>query len=91
MSLNAGDGVENHIASRTPSPEDHLLRAEEDADREVVFAHLRESVAHLTPNQARRLRARFKFSMKYREIARIEGVSASDISESVRAGIKKLR
>ena len=63
LSLDVGDGVENHIASRAPSPEELLLLAEEDADREAVFAHLRETVMHLTLTQARRLRARFEFGL----------------------------
>lgn len=91
LSLDASEGLEYHALFHGQPPEELLFQAEADADQEAVFTHLREAVTHLTQTQARRLRARFELGMKYWEIAQIEGVSVSDISQSVRAGIRKLR
>lgn len=52
---------------------------------------MEEAMTTLTPTQARRIRARFMDRKKIREIAADEGTSASRVSESIRAAIKKLK
>ena len=91
LSLDASVGLENYVLFHALSPEEYLLMAEEDADQEAVLGRLREAMKQLTPAQVRRLHARFTLGLKMREIAALDGVSVSNASESVRAGIKRLR
>lgn len=92
FSLDCEDGIENDaIGWAQPSPEQLMIQAEEEAAHEILLEHLQEAIGQLTPTQARRLHARYVLGMKYRDIARAEGVSGSVISSSVTDAIKKLR
>lgn len=92
FSLDCEDGIENDaIGWAQPSPEDYMIQAEDEAAQELLLEHLREAIDTLTPTQARRLYARYELGMKYRDIAKAEGVSGSVISSSVTDAIKKLR
>lgn len=92
FSLDCEDGIENYaIGWEQPSPEELMIRAEEEAAHEILLEHLQEAIDHLTPTQARRLHARYMLGMKCRDIARAEGVSGSVISSSVTDAIKRLK
>ena len=45
----------------------------------------------LPEKQAKRIYARFFLGLTINEIAKIEGVSKSRVSESIRTGLKKLK
>lgn len=92
FSLDCEDGIENEaIGWAQPSPEDYMIRAEDEAAHELLLEHLREAIGTLTPTQARRLHMRYMLEMKYREIAEAEGISQTQASDSVRAAVKRLR
>ena len=91
FSLDCEDGIENDaIGWAQPSPEDYMIELEEQAAHELLLEHLRESFSILTPKQARRLHARYLLGMKIKEIAAAEGVSPSQVGDSIRGAVKKL-
>ena len=91
FSLDCEDGIENDaIGWAQPSPEDYMIEWEEQAAHELLLEHLRESFSILTPKQARRLHARYLLGMKIKEIAATEGVSPSQVGDSIRGAVKKL-
>ena len=57
----------------------------------ITVNHLHEAMACLSPAQFRNLHARYVLGMKVREIAEMEGVSSSIISQSLQSAIRKLR
>ena len=84
FSLDCEDGIENEAAGwAQPSPEDYLLKQEEQAEQEELVRRLYEALSTLTPIQARRVHAR--------EIAEMEGVDSSRVSQSIRGAVKRLR
>lgn len=92
FSLDCGDGIENAaIGWEQPSPEDYMIQAEDEAAHELLLEHLHEAIDTLTPTQARRLHMRYMLGMKYREIARTEGISPTQASQSVRGAVKRLQ
>ena len=90
--LDCEDGIENEAAGwAQPSPEDYLLKQEEQAEQEELVRRLYEALSTLTPIQARRVHARYMLGMKIREIAEMEGVDSSRVSQSIRGAVKRLR
>ena len=75
-SLDVGDGIETHAVSRVPSPEELWMR-------KLEKEQLREALEHLPPY--------FMLGMKMVGIARIEGVSRTSVSQSIRSGLKNLK
>ena len=91
-SLNYGNGTEKDaIGWAQPSPEDFLIEQEEEADHEQLIRNLYDSLSILTPLQSKRIYARYIQGLKVKEIAAIEGVDPSNISGSIRSGLKRLR
>lgn len=91
FSLDCEDGIENDaIGWAQPSPEDYMIEWEEQIAHERLLLHLQESFAILTPPQARRLHARYLLGMKIKDIAAAEGVSPSQVGDSIRGAVKKL-
>ena len=91
-SLDCDDGIEKAaIGWAQPSPEDALMEKEEQAEYAEQIRRLYEAISHLTPIQARRLHARYMLGMKIREIAEMEGVDSSRVSQSIRGAVKRLR
>ena len=91
-SLDCNDGIENAAFGwAQPSPEDYLLKQEEQAEQEELVRRLYEALSTLTPIQARRVHARYMLGMKIREIAEMEGVDSSRVSQSIRGAVKRLR
>ena len=68
-----------------------LLQAEEHAEQERNLSRMTEAFAHLTPTQARRIRARYMGGKKLREIGESEGTGESEAGHSVRSGIRRMR
>lgn len=92
FSLDREDGIENDaIGWEQPSPEEIIIAAEDGAAHALLLQHLAEALSILTPTQARRVHARYMLGMKIREIAAIEGVSPSQISDSIGGAVKKLQ
>ena len=83
-SLDVGDGIETHAVSRVPSPEELWMR-------KLEKEQLREALEHLPPVQSRRIYAYFMLGMKMVGIARIEGVSRTSVSQSIRSSLKNLK
>lgn len=83
-SLDVGNGIETHAVSRVPSPEEVWMR-------KLEKEQLREALEHLPPVQSRRIYAYFMLGMKMVGIARIEGVSRTSVSQSIRSGLKNLK
>lgn len=59
--------------------------------RKLEKEQLREALEHLPPVQSRRIYAYFMLGMKMVGIARIEGVSRTSVSQSIRSGLKNLK
>ncbi len=92
FSLDCQDGIENHTLNwEQPSPEETLIREEENLLYEITLEHLNEALSRLTPTQARSVRSRYALNKKFREIAQDEGISISQARESVFAGLRRLR
>lgn len=92
FSLDCEDGIENHALNwEQPSPEEILIREEDQLLREITLERLNEALSHLTPAQARRVRSRYLSKKKFREIAQGEDISAGQASQSVQTGLKNLR
>ena len=91
LSLDQSEGLENHAASFSPSPEQILVQAEEDEAYEMLLTHLHEAIGQLTELQQRRLYARYMEGKKFREIGEDEGVSGTIACKSVAAAIHKLK
>ena len=92
FSLDASDGIENHALNwAQPSPEEILIRAEEELFNEITLERLNEALSHLTPTQARRIHSRYMLGMPIREIAGAEGVETSSVYESVKGGLTQIR
>ena len=91
FSLDCEDGIENDaIGWAQPSPEDYMIELEEQLELELMLLHLEQSFAVLTPIQARRLHSRYLLGMKIKDIAAADGVSPSQVGDSVRGAIRKL-
>lgn len=91
-SLDCDDGIENAaIGWKQPSPEELLMRKEEEQEYLLTLKRLEEAIAHLSEVQARRVRARYLLGMKVIEIAAIEGVVPSCVGDSIKAGLKNIR
>lgn len=91
FSMDTNDWTQLHISIYAQSPEDVLLRAEEHAEQERNLSRMTEAFAHLTPTQARRIRARYMGGKKLREIGELEGTGESEAGHSVRSGIRRMR
>ena len=83
FSMDTNDWTQLHISIYAQSPEDVLLRAEEHAEQERNLSRMAEAFAHLTPTQARRIRARY--------MGGLEGTGESEAGDSVRSGIRRMR
>lgn len=82
-SLDCGNGIENAVICRPPSPEEIF---DEKQRRAQVYA----AVMALPEKQSRRVYARFYLGMSATGIARAEGVHPSRSAASIRSGLKKL-
>ena len=92
FSLDCEDGIENDkIGEIAPSPEEICIRREDEQLLLITVNHLHEAMACLSPAQFRNLNARYVLGMKVREIAEMEGVTSSIISQSLQSAIRKLR
>lgn len=84
FSLDAGDGIENCAVQHVLSPEEILMR-------KIEKQQLREALEHLPPIQSRRIYARFMLHKSNKVIADAEGISATSVSSSIKAGLKSIR
>lgn len=92
FSLDCEDGIENDmIGEIAPSPEELRIQREDEQLLLITVNHLHEAMACLSPAQFRNLHARYVLGMKVREIAEMEGVTSSRISQSLQSAIRKLR
>ena len=83
-SLDVKDGIENAMLQRPTDPEIIL-------ENHQQCEELRAAVMSLPKKQAKRICARFFLGLTIKEIAQIEGVSKSRVSESIRTGLKKIK
>ena len=83
-SLDVGDGIEEATLHQLPNPETIL---ETYQQHEELYA----AIMSLPEKQAKRIYARFFLGLTINEIAKIEGVSKSRVSESIRTGLEKLK
>lgn len=92
FSLDCADGIENYALNwEQPSPEDIFMQKEDEAYNDLMMKRLEEAISTLMPIQARRVRGRFMDKKKIREIAADEGISASNVSESICAALKNMK
>lgn len=83
-SLDAGDGIENHICEFEPS-------AQELLDRKERFVRLCRALNSLNETQGRRIDAHIILGKPLREIAAAEGVSINAVSLSVKSGLEAMK
>ena len=80
-SIDCVDGIEMAaIHGEQLSPEDYLIELAEQDEWNCMLQRLNETLASLTPTQQRRIHARY-----------MEHISPSQVSPSIRGGIKRLR
>ena len=92
FSLDCEDGIENdRIGAFAPSPEEICIQREAEQLLLIAVNHLHEAMVCLSPAQFRNLHARCVLGMKVREIAEMEGVTSSVVSQSLQSAIRKLR
>lgn len=86
FSLDCEDGIENdRIGEIAPSPEEICIRRENEQLLLITVNHLHEAMACLSPAQFRNLHARYVLGLKVREIAEMEGVTSSVVSQTGRS------
>jgi len=90
-SMDCSPNIENHAKLLALSPEELLIRDEDEATMKLALTNLAVTMALLSPIQARRLHARYALNKKFREIAEVEGISGSGASNSVNSAVKKLQ
>ena len=90
-SMDCNHAIENHAMFLVLSPEELLIRDEDEAAAELVMENLTAAMTRLSPTQARRLHARYALKKKFREIAADEGISGSCAYTSVAGAITKLQ
>ncbi len=83
-SLNAGDGIENEAVTYALSPEEFYINR---LTREQLYVAL----AALPQPQRRRVKAYFIDGMNVTDIALVEGVAKSRISESITRGLRNMK
>ena len=90
-SMDCTPAIENHTMFLVLSPEELLIRDEDEAAAELVLANMAAAMTLLSPTQARRLHARYALKKKFRETAADEGISGSCACDSVTGALKKLQ
>ena len=90
-SMDCSPGIENHAMFLVQSPEDLIIREIDEAAEELLLAHLAEAITHLSPTQARRLRAYYLGGLTQQQIADRERVHNSNVCLSIRRGLCNLR
>lgn len=90
-SIDQSPAIENHAMFLVLSPEELMIRAEDEANADLMLERLADAMLLLSPIQARRLHARYVLKKKFREIAADEGVSGSCATESVTSAVRKLQ
>ena len=83
-SLDAGDGIENHIC-------EHESSAQELLERKEDFVRLCRALNSLPETQGRRIDAHLILGKTLRQIAADEGVDESCVRESIKRGIERMR
>ena len=83
-SLDVGDGIENDSIVKPETPEEVYFR-------KLAMERLYANIGQLTEPQQRRIKAHYFDGLKFCEIAKMEGVSAGSISQSIKAALKKLK
>ncbi|WP_133968178.1 RNA polymerase sigma factor [Eubacterium limosum] len=83
-SLDAGDGIENHIVELEPS-------AQEILERKERFCHLCRALNSLPEAQGRRIDAHLILGKSVREIADDEGVSVRAVQIAIRQGLDNMK
>ena len=82
-SLDADDGIECHVSF-------NLLSPCELYERKIMVEQLHAAIAALPDKQGKRIFAHYILGMSNTEIARVEGVSKSRISESIDRGLQNM-
>nr|WP_325225086.1 RNA polymerase subunit sigma-24 [uncultured Oscillibacter sp.] len=77
-SLDAFDWTENYALEHSLSPEQLIMLAEEQAERDRLAAALREALAYATPTQARRICTYYLGGLTQQQIADWERVHNSN-------------
>lgn len=83
-SLDAGDGIENQAEQGTFSMDDFLSASE-------FFSALSSCIDNLPNTQKRRVYLHLILGLQQNEIAQLEGVAKSSVSESIHRGIAHIR
>lgn len=83
-SLDAEDGIENHIIEFEPTAQELLERKER-------FVTLCRALNSLNDTQGRRIDAHLILGKPLREIAAAEGVDESSIRESIQRGLRNMK
>ena len=82
-SLDRGDGLENCVLKKPPTPLEVL-------EKQEVQTEIYTALTELTPKQARRIYACYYLEMKRVEVAQAEQVCPSRISDSIQTGFRRL-
>ncbi len=83
-SLDAGDGIENHVVEFEPSAQELLERKER-------FMRLCHALNSLNDTQGRRIDAHIILGKTIKAIADSEGVDESSVRESIERGLRNMK
>lgn len=83
-SLDAGDGIENHIV-------EFDLSAQEILERKEQYMRLCRALNSLPDVQGRRIDACIILGKSYREVAQAEGVSIVAVHNSIQRGLEAMK
>lgn len=84
FSLDYGENVEREAVFLVMTPADIWEQKE-------INRRLHEAMSKLTPQQKRRIYARFFLHMNNAEIARVEGCDVTSVRDSINRGLRRLK
>ncbi len=82
-SLDVGDGIESDILFVQASPTELY-------ERKTTYEELYAAISKLPEKQAKRVYARYFLDISVRKISKIEGVSTTDVKNSLQSGLEKI-
>ena len=84
FSLDYGENIEREAVFLVMTPADIWEQKE-------INRRLHEAMSKLTPQQKRRIYARFFLHMNNAEIARVEGCDITSVRDSINRGLRRLK
>lgn len=94
LSLDCNDGVEYHVRCLPVAAEKVYFQSQEKLEShesQEFLKNVRDAFACLSEKQAKRIYAHAFLGIEMQEIAKMEGVAKSSVSESIKRGRKRMK